>query len=585
MIPTVDQARSFAKDFRDSVGPDGFVSAEEGKRRLEQTGLPWEQLHRIWDLSDQDRDNRLSLREFVCALHLANQVSRGLPLPVEIHPEQQEALAHDVERHSGMSMKHRSRPEEWSTVDTAPTDAFQHSNGLKSRTKGFDLDGGGFDSLSGARSSCRGRDSSSRPLAQIDVGRDGVGGLDQLASVFEVVARLDPRGELQRLSAEVLQERRELEQQLSRRNGFERQLQESRSRIDTLREERRRAEAEAAANQRHIAHLQEEILYATKEVQEAEEDLTMLRESAGGALSRDVNRRGPAPYASPEEERRDVLSKVRAERELLHRDQRSIEELQAQIEEVFKQKQDAQLKQQSLLERQRQTEQDRGMMLTAIEAERSKLSQMRAERISMWEERCALEHEMTDLAQERWLAEHQPLPRREPAVRGPGVPSANGRSSPSSSEIDRRPRGVRQDDCAPPPVVAGCPPDGGLRSAADRYGFGSDIRNSRGSAGTTHSTTERRNPEYFGSRGGAISARGTPLRVTDGRGVRNEEAVSNGSAFGGNRSPFAENAAGELDGFGSNGFSGGCGRGHGFGVHGESSSALSAQSQHTATFG
>merc|ERR1712232_1373008 len=68
--------------------------------------------------------------------------------------------------------------------------------------------------------------------------------------------------------------------------------------------------------------------------------------------------------------------------------------------------------QQSLLEKQRQTEQDRGLMLTAIEAERSRLSAMRAERIRMWEERSALEREMTDILQERWLAEHRAPPAR-----------------------------------------------------------------------------------------------------------------------------------------------------------------------------
>jgi hypothetical protein len=143
-------------------------------------------------------------------------------------------------------------------------------------------------------------------------------------------------------------------------------------------------------------------------VKDSEQDLNALRESADTSRIR----RGPAPYNSQEEERRDVLSKVRAEKELLQRDQRSIEELRLKLEDVFKEKLNCQVMQQQLLEKQRQSEQDRGLMLTAIEAERGKLSAMRAERIRMWEERSALEREMTDIMQERWLAEHRGPPSR-----------------------------------------------------------------------------------------------------------------------------------------------------------------------------
>merc|ERR1712204_55753 len=105
--------------------------------------------------------------------------------------------------------------------------------------------------------------------------------------------------------------------------------------------------------------------------------------------------------------RRDMVSKMRSERELLQKDQRSIDEIRLRLNGIFKEKLDAQAMQQSLLEKQRQTEQDRGLMLTAIEAERSKLSAMCAERLRLWEERSALEREMTNILQERWLAEHR----------------------------------------------------------------------------------------------------------------------------------------------------------------------------------
>merc|ERR1712232_1128773 len=103
--------------------------------------------------------------------------------------------------------------------------------------------------------------------------------------------------------------------------------------------------------------------------------------------------------------------------------------------------------QQSLLEKQRQTEQDRGLMLTAIEAERSKLSSMRVERIKLCEERSAIEREMADIQQERWLSAHQP--GKVGGVRGAGVPS--GREFHSAPAEQQRLRGVRQE--ADPPMA------------------------------------------------------------------------------------------------------------------------------------
>jgi len=562
-----EEARRIARDFNLAAGPGGFVSGEEGQRQLQQTGLPDQMLRSIWDMSDLDRDQRLSLREFTCAIFLASQCSMGRPLPVEVRPEQQEALVREVERFAGrdgagfedgLSGKLGGhRPEDWSTADTAASLSRSKRNGRSRQDQSpgrlgdggfddrgrrgdgaFESTGLGFDSAGGLGSRLRGRDPTSRPLDGLgENGARGVlassssmadridgAGLAQLASVFEMVARLDSGGDLKRLSEQVIEERRELEGQLSRRRDFERQLQESRSQLDGLREEQRRIKTEEAGSQRHIQHLQDELMFVTKEVQDAEEDLRAVREAAelprgGGSKERS---RGPAPYASAEEERRDVLSKVRSERELLQRDHKQIEELRARLEEVFKKKLDAQVMQQSLLEKQRQTEQDRGLMLTAIEAERGKLSALRAERISMWEERSRLEREMTDVAQDRWLAEQQGPPgslaRRERAqqLRGPGVPSSEEpRSSPSAPQ---RPRGVPREDQSMPTVIGGPPPgvpmSEGYRGGAatsdpyERYGFGQERR----AVGTAD--PGRGQPEALRS--------GYDSRKSDGRGVRNE---------------------------------------------------------------
>lgn len=437
-----DESQRIARAFTAARSADGFVHGEEGRYQLQKTGLPDETLRKIWDMSDLDRDGRLSLREFVCAMHLAGEATQGRSLPNEIHHTHQEGLVRSVERmiSSGVGLGYegggKSRPEDWSTADTArlrSQDAFGttssafDSHGRRSEDRYFDEDRRGVRDANGRTGlgfdgpgelGRRGRDPTPRSQAHLRSSGPGDSrappepepgaGLGQLASVFEVIARLDASGELRRLSREVLEERRNLEQHLARRREYEVKLQESRGQLEALREERRRVETESSASQRHAAHLQDELGFVEREVTDAEQDLSALRESSD--LSR--ARRGPAPYSSQEEERRDVLSKVRAEKELLQKDQRAIEDLRVKLEQVFKEKLDAQVLQQALLEKQRQTEQDRGLMLTAIEAERSRLSAMRAERIRMWEERSALEREMTDILQERWLAEHRAPPAR-----------------------------------------------------------------------------------------------------------------------------------------------------------------------------
>mmetsp|Transcript_27321 Transcript_27321/g.84905 ORF Transcript_27321/g.84905 Transcript_27321/m.84905 type:complete len:647 (-) Transcript_27321:59-1999(-) len=588
-----EEANHLARTFEQARGPDGFVPAEEGRHQLQRTGLNDHMLQNIWNLSDLDRDGRLSLREFVCALHIAEQARRGRRLPTEVRPEQQERLARSVEGflagllEGGPEAAKHPRHEDFSTVDTAPSEVpgghrkgrtRKHQDGDRSDTdRGFSS-GLEFDSTLGARRSegpadselstfasrggargsglgldspsaqgqpLRGRESAARALGPTAEGTEGLGppasrgGLGQLASVFELVARLDAGGELRRLSSEVLEERRELERQLSRRREFERQLRESRGQLDALREERRQVEGDTAAAQRRIAHLQDELGFVEREVRAAEEELRALRESSG--LSGE-GRRGPAPYSSAEDERRDVISKVRAERELLQRDQKGIEELRVRLDDIFKQKLDAQLVQQSLLEKQRQSEQDRGLMLTAIEAERGKLSAMRAERIKLWEERSLLEREMMDIAQERWLAENQAAPERRhaEAPRGPGVPQP-GALQASQAEA-QRPRGVRQEDLPPAVVFGGLPeerdgPCGGIA------GLGSGLRRPTGD-GFLRSDAYR--PEA------QVRDRGMGVARADTRGVRNDGGSTSGGWYS---------------------FGGG------------SPAGLSTRSQHTATFG
>jgi len=281
------------------------------------------------------------------------------------------------------------RSEGWNSgldLDLMANDAFRTTSFPSRSGLGGESDGRGIPSAAAAAS----RDF--RPA-----------GLGQLAAVFDVLSRLESSGELKRLSREVLEERQELEAQLAQRRDLEHKLQKTRSDVDDLRQQHRKVEIGSLVAQRKISHLQDELASLQVEARQAEDDLAALREESGHGPRAGLANFG-SPYTSAEKERRDILTKARAEREFLHTDQRSIQELRSRLEDIFALKKEAQIQQQALLEKQRQAEQDRGLMLTAIEAERGKLSKLRAERIKLCEERGGLEHDIAAITQRELAA-------------------------------------------------------------------------------------------------------------------------------------------------------------------------------------
>ncbi|XP_008235807.1 PREDICTED: epidermal growth factor receptor substrate 15-like 1 [Prunus mume] len=60
---------------------DGKITGEQARDLFLKWGLPREVLKQVWDLSDQDNDSMLSLREFCAALYLMERYREGRPLP------------------------------------------------------------------------------------------------------------------------------------------------------------------------------------------------------------------------------------------------------------------------------------------------------------------------------------------------------------------------------------------------------------------------------------------------------------------------------------------------------------------------
>uniref|UniRef100_A0A7S1F2I0 EH domain-containing protein n=1 Tax=Noctiluca scintillans TaxID=2966 RepID=A0A7S1F2I0_NOCSC len=479
---TDEDAQEFAHAYASARNAQGYVMPDEAQQCMAQSGLPTEILSQIWDLSDLDRDRRLSLREFVCAMYLAKQTAWGQPLPVAVQSEQQAHWAHKVERYvpgdgDFLEPKGFSPSDDFSTVDTANSGSRKRhkdksrkkkdrrdelGNMDSSATSAFD-----FDSAPSQRIPDRGLDD---PLEMTstawapDVMRspsrlDRFGGADdvrealpdmdaalgELALCFETLARDDSTGELSQLSGSVLEERRELKRLVERRRDCDRQHHEYQQRLNESLEQRRKVQTEVAAQQRHVAHLQEELRYLDSEVREAEDDLAVLRESSG--IQGGSDRLGADPYMSRDEERHDVLSKVRSEQEMLLRDQREIHNIRTKIKALHEEKLACQTYHDDVLEKRRVAENDRGMMLTAIETERAKVGSLRSDRITMWEERCDLEHALRNLQQEQWYERQQGPPTRPHTtgnLRDDGEADSWGRTKgvPYNSNTNRPPATV-----------------------------------------------------------------------------------------------------------------------------------------------
>merc|ERR1719422_1719155 len=59
----------------------GFLAAVQARSILLQTGLAQQTLASVWNLSDIDKDGKLSVEEFILAMHLCEMAQKGEPFP------------------------------------------------------------------------------------------------------------------------------------------------------------------------------------------------------------------------------------------------------------------------------------------------------------------------------------------------------------------------------------------------------------------------------------------------------------------------------------------------------------------------
>jgi len=108
----------------------GFLSAHQAKILLLQSGLSQLTLAQIWTLSDIDTDGRLSLEEFILAMHLIDTVKNGEKLPNILPPD----LVPFSYRRPGLGLNSGTVQAGLTNTQMAPTSAFLSSSSSPSIT-------------------------------------------------------------------------------------------------------------------------------------------------------------------------------------------------------------------------------------------------------------------------------------------------------------------------------------------------------------------------------------------------------------------------------------------------------------------
>lgn len=93
--PSERETRKYASLFLRTDGDgDGFVEANEARDLCGCSGLGDTELARAWAHADQDRDGRLSFPEFIALVHAVTCATRGLSIPEEgPHPQLAQTLS------------------------------------------------------------------------------------------------------------------------------------------------------------------------------------------------------------------------------------------------------------------------------------------------------------------------------------------------------------------------------------------------------------------------------------------------------------------------------------------------------------
>jgi predicted nucleic acid-binding Zn-ribbon protein len=311
------------------------LDGTDARALLVRSGLTSSELCDIWDLADVDKDGKLTFGEFLVIMQLVSKVRDGSAfVPPELPPVLKEYLNTKLPSQIAPTPQLGvSLPERVPTANQTPA-------------------------VPGAFGA---------PAELQKEPRIGESSMEFMASGSRTASQHYLRSIDNELG--------------SRQRQFRRQVNDGRSRLESLREEARKTELALVDSDHRVERFQDAILSLKQQISEAENELEEFKREVG-ASAHDA----------------DVVQAVAQVRELLANDEREIMEVRGQLERLQREKVDLQSKLAVLSEKRRQADQDRNLLIVGLETDRAKLVSVRAERLKLWEQRHELTRELTTKA-------------------------------------------------------------------------------------------------------------------------------------------------------------------------------------------
>ena len=79
-----DETNKFKSEFTSLPSANGKINSDTARTFFMRSGLPPQVLGRIWTLSDDDKDNQLTVQEFCVAMKLVRMALSRQNLPLSI---------------------------------------------------------------------------------------------------------------------------------------------------------------------------------------------------------------------------------------------------------------------------------------------------------------------------------------------------------------------------------------------------------------------------------------------------------------------------------------------------------------------
>ncbi|KAF4697114.1 hypothetical protein FOZ60_011787 [Perkinsus olseni] len=403
--------QKYTEVFR-SLAKDGFVGGLAAKNFMTKSHVDQKELSNIWDLADKDRDGKLSYSEFLVAMHLISRAREGYKMPDKLPPALKAILTTPPEMPPSHETESSSPVEQEAKQESVPATSpalgqnqQQNAYARPSLAGSYKMDGSSNDIGFGSK-------------AKLDT-EDKYGEGDAASPELEQDFR-DQRAELAR--------------QLARKQDVDRMLNEARARLEELRSKKRDLDKKYTDVTAALEGQQTAVLSTKKQLDEAVKEINDVRQLA-------IQEGEPLATDSA-----DVVAAVRSEKDKVNSADAKIQDLRGQIDRINRQKEDLQSQNAVWLERQRQAEQDRTMLIGALEKERANLASVRAERLRTWEQRHEVSKDITSISVKQWQDTTGSAPKIPDSSKG--VVASQGAAGAPHSPVDPR-KGIPAKQASP----------------------------------------------------------------------------------------------------------------------------------------